>query len=167
MVMKLVISNSRASKLILYQPNNSSIEESCQYSCGSSEISFYWPSLGHVSLLLVQSLVHVQLFATPWTTACQDSLSITTSQSLLKLMFIELVMSSNHLILCYPLLFLPSSFPSIRVFSNESSFHIRWPKYCSFSISPPNEYSGLISFRIVWSDLLAVQGTLEESSPIP
>jgi len=111
----------------------------------------------------VQSLSHVQLFATPWTAACQASLSITSSQSLLNLMSIELVMPSNSLILCHPLLLLPSIFPSIRVFSNESVLHIRWPKYWSFScnISPSNEYSGLISFRMDWLDLLAVQGTLK------
>ena len=99
---------------------------------------------------------------TPWTAACQASLSITNSQSLLKLMPIESVMPSNHLILCHPLP-LPSIFPSIRVFSNESTFHIRWPKYrsFSFSISPSNEYSGLISLRMDWLDLLAVQGTLK------
>ena len=102
-------------------------------------------------------------FATPWTAACQASLSITSSQSLPKLMFIELVMPSNHLILCHPLLLPPSIFPSIRVFSNESVLHIRWPKYwsLSFSISPSNEYIGLISFRMDWLDLLAVQGTLK------
>ena len=111
----------------------------------------------------VQSLSHVQLFATPWTAACQASLSITNCRSLLKLMSIESVMPSNHLILCHPLLLLPSIFPSIRVFSNESVLHIRWPKYWSFSfnISPPNEYSGLISFRMDWLDILAVQGTLK------
>jgi len=111
----------------------------------------------------IQSLSHVQLFATPWTTACQASLSITNSQSLLKFISIESVMPSNHLIFCHPLLLLPSIFPSIRVFSNESALHIRWPKYCSFSfsISPTNEYSGLISFRMDWLDLLAVQGTLK------
>ena len=110
----------------------------------------------------VQSLSRVQLFATPWTTALQDSLSITNSQSLLKLMSIESVMPSNHLILCRPLL-LPSVFPSIRVFSNELVVHIRWPKCWSFSfsISPSNEYLGLISFRIDWFDLLAVHGTLK------
>ena len=99
----------------------------------------------------------------PWTEAHQASLSFTISQSLLKLLSIELVVPSNHLILCRPLLFLPSVFPSIRVFSNESAIHIRWPKYWSFSyiISPFNEYSGLISFRIDWFDLLAVQGTLK------
>ena len=110
----------------------------------------------------VQSLSHVQLFATPGTAACQTSLSSTTSWSLLKFMSIELVMLSNHFILCRPLLLLPSIFPSIRVFSNESALPIRWPKYWSFSfsISPSNEHSGLIFFRIDWFDLLAVQGTL-------
>ena len=111
----------------------------------------------------VQSLSHVQLFGTPWTVVCQASLSITNSQSLLKLMSIKLVMPSNHLILCCPHLLLPSILPSIRVFPNESVLCIRWPKYWSFSfsISPSNEYSGLISFRIDWVDLLAVQGTLK------
>ena len=103
---------------------------------------------------------HVQLFATPWTTGHQVSMSIINSWSFLQLMSIESVMPSNHLILCRPLLLLPSIFPSIRVFSNESALHIRWPKYWSFSfnISPSNEYSGLISFRMDWLDLLAVQG---------
>ena len=111
----------------------------------------------------VQLLSHVQLFATPWTAAHQASLSITNSWSSPKPMSIESVMPSNHLILCRPLLLLPSVFPSIRVFSNESVLPIRWPKYWSFtfSISPSNEYSGLISFRIDWFDLLAVQGTLK------
>ena len=99
--------------------------------------------------------------ATPWTAACQASLSITSSQSLLKLMSIESVMPPNHLILRCPLLLLPSIFPSIRVFSNQSVLLIRWPKYWSFSISPSNEYSELISFRMDWLDLLAVQGTLK------
>ena len=110
----------------------------------------------------VQSLSRVRLFATPWTAACQASLSITNSQSSPKLMSIESVMLSNHLILCHPLL-LPLIFPSIGVFSNELALHIRWPKYWnfSFSISPSNEYSGLISFRIDWFDLFAVQGTLK------
>ena len=101
-------------------------------------------------------------FVTPWTAACQASLSIINSQSLLKLTSIELVMPSNHFILCCPLL-LPSIFPSIRVFSNESILYIKWPKYWSFSfnISPSNEYSGLISFRTDWLDLLTVKGTLE------
>ena len=100
--------------------------------------------------------------ATPWTAACQASLSITSSRSLLELMSIESVIPSNHLILCRPLLLPPSVFASIRVFSNESALHIRWPKYrsFSFSISPSNEYSGLISFRVDWLDLLTVQGTL-------
>jgi len=108
-------------------------------------------------------LSHVQLFATPWTAARQASLSITNSQSLLKLMSIQSVMPSNHLILCHPLPLMPSIFPSIRVFSNKSAFHIRWPKYWSFSfsISPSNEYSGLISFRMDWLDLLGIQGTLK------
>ena len=111
----------------------------------------------------VQSLSRVQLFATPWTATCQASLSNTNSQSLLKLMPIELVMPSNRLILCHPLHLPPSVFPSIRVFSNESVLHIRWPKYWSFSfsISPSSEYWGLISFRMDWLDLLAVQGTLK------
>ena len=111
----------------------------------------------------VQSLSHVRLFATPWIAACQASLSITNSQSSLKLMSIESVMPSNHLTLCHPLLLPPSIFSSIRVFSNESVLCIRWSKYWSFSfsISPSNEYSGLISFRIDWLDLFAVQGTLK------
>ena len=111
----------------------------------------------------VQSLSRVWLFATPRTAAYQASLSITNSWSLLKLMSIGSVMPPNHLILCHPLLLLPSIFPSIRVFSNESALHIRWPKYWSFSfnISPSNEHSGLISFRLDWLDLLAVQGTLK------
>ena len=111
----------------------------------------------------VQLLSHVWLFATPWTTACQASLYITKSQSLPKPMSIESVMPSNHLILCRPFLFLPSIFPSIRVFSNESALCIRWPKYWSFSfsISPSSEHPGLISFRMDWLDLLAVQGTLK------
>ena len=111
----------------------------------------------------VQLLSHVLLFATPWTAACQASLAITNSRSFLKLMYTESVMPSNHLILCRPLLLLPSIFPSIRVFSNESVLCIRCPKYWSFrfSISPSNEYSGLISFRIDWLDLLTVQRTLK------
>ena len=110
----------------------------------------------------VPSLSRVRLFATPWTTARQASLSITNSRSLLKLMSIEPVMPYNHLILCHPLL-LPSIFPSIRVFSNESALRIRWPKYWSFSfsISSSNEHPGLISFRMDWLGLLAVQGTLK------
>ena len=127
------------------------------------------PAANHTSFLSGQQLVqfsrlsHVRLFVTPWTAALQDFLPITSSQSLHKLMSIKLVMPSNHLTLCLPLPFLPSNFPSIRVFSNNSALHIRWPKYWSFSfsISPSNEYSGLISFRIAWFDLLSVQGTLE------
>ena len=113
--------------------------------------------------VVLQSLSHVQLFATPWTAAHQASLSFTIFWSLLKLMSIELVMPPNHLILCRLLLLLPSVLPSIRVFSNESALHIRWPKYLSFSfsISPSNEYSGLIFFRMDWLDLLAVQGTIK------
>ena len=120
-------------------------------------ISMQWNTVA-----IVQSLHHVQLFVTPWTAACQASLSFTISWSLLKLMSIESVMLPNHLILCCPLLLLPSVFPSIKVFSNELALCIRWPKYWSFnfSISPSNEYSGVISFRIDWLDLLAVQGTL-------
>ena len=111
----------------------------------------------------MQSLSRVQLFVTPWTAACQAPLSITNSWSLLKLLSIESVMQSNHLILCCPLLLLPSIFPRIRVFSNESAHHIRWPKYWSFSfsVSPSNEYSGLTSSRMDWLDLLAIQGTLK------
>ena len=111
----------------------------------------------------VQSLSHVRLFVTPWTAAHQASLSITNSRSLPKLMSIESVMPSNHLILCHPLLLLPSIFHSIRIFANESVLHIRCPNYWSFSfnISPSNEYSGLISFTMDWFDLLAVPGTLK------
>ena len=126
---------------------------------------FYNKSIKSIWILLdsVQSLSHVWLFVIPWTAVRQASLSITNSWRLLKLMSIESVMPSNHLILCCPLLLLPSIFPSIRVFSNESALRIRWPKHWSFSfnISPSNEYSGLISFRMDWLDLLAVQGTLK------
>ena len=115
------------------------------------------------SLVVVQSLSHVCFFATPWATACQSSLFFTISWSLLKLMSIESVMPCSRLIFCHPLLLLPSIFLSFRVFSNESVLCIRWPKYWSFSfnIRPSNEYSGLISFRIDWLDLFAVQGTLK------
>ena len=124
---------------------------------------FSCSSLSAIQFSSVQSLSRVWLFVTPWTTACHASLSITNSWSLLKLMAIEMVMPSNDLVLCHPLLLLPSIFPSIRVFSNESALHIRWPKYWSFSfnISPSNEHSGLISFKIDWLELLAVQGTLK------
>ena len=125
--------------------------------------NYSWERGKELSKKQVQTLSHVQLFVTPWTAACQASPSITLSESLLKLMSIESVMPSNHLILCHPLLLPPSIFPSIRVFSNESVLRIRWPKYWSFSftISPSNEYSGLISFRMDWLDLLAIQGTLK------
>ena len=117
----------------------------------------------------VQLLSHVRLCVTPWTAAYQASLSITNSQSLLKHMSIELVMPSNHLILCHPLLFPPSIFPSIRVFSDESALHIRCPNYWSFSfnISPSNEYSGLISFKMDWMDLPAVQRTIKSLLQYP
>ena len=113
--------------------------------------------------VVVQSLNHVPLFVTPWTTEQQDSLFFTISGNLFKLKSIKSVMLSNHFILCHPLLLLPLIFPRIRVFSNELALHIRWPKYWifSFSISPSNEYSLLISFRVDWIDLLAVQGTLK------
>ena len=121
-----------------------------------------WLSL-YLTFVAVQSLSHVQLFVTQWTAAHQASLSITSSQSLFKLMSSESVMPSNHPVLCCPLLFLPSIFPRIRVFSKESVLYSRWPKYWSFTfnISPSNEYSGLISFRMDWLDVLAVQGTLK------
>ena len=114
-------------------------------------------------ICVVQFLSCIQMFAAPWTSAHQVFLSFTISQSLFKLLSIELMMPSNHLILCHPLLPLPSIFPSIRVFSNEWALHIRWPKYWSltFSITHSNEYSQLISFRIDWFDLLTVQGTLK------
>ena len=120
----------------------------------------FFPKRGYSS---VQSLSHVRLFATPGTTAYQASLSITNSQSLLKLMSIESVMPSNHLIFCHPLLLPPSIIPNIRIFSNESVLHIRWPKDCNFgfNICPSNEYAGLIFFRLDWLDLLAIQGTLK------
>ena len=118
---------------------------------------------GEINYTSVQLVCCVRLFATPWTAACQSSLYITNSRSLLKLLSIELVMPSNHLILCYPRLLPPSIFPSIRVFSTELVLHIRWPKHWSFSfsISPSNEYWRLISFRMDWLDLPAVQGTLK------
>ena len=121
------------------------------------------PASSGIFFSSVQLLSRVRLFETPWTAAFQASLSITNSQSLLKLISIESVMPSNHLIFCRPLLLLPSVCPSIRIFSNESVLCIRGPKYWSFSfsISPSNEYSGLISFRMNWLDLLAVQGTLK------
>ena len=130
--------------------------------CGISHENS-WLYLVVFVVAIVQSLSHVHLFVTPWTAGYQASLSFTISRSLLKLKSIKLAMPSNHLVLCRPLLLLPSIFPNIRVFSNESSLRIRWPKYWSFSfsISSSNEYSGLISFRIDWCDLYAVQGTLK------
>ena len=133
-------------------------------------LSFAFRNIAICFLLLLLLFSHsvVSNSATPWTAALQASLPFTILQNLLKLMSIESVMPSNHLILCRPLLLLPSIFPNIRVFSNESAVCIRWPKYWSFSfnISPSNEHSGLISFRMDWMDLLAVQGTLK-SSPTP
>ena len=130
----------------------------------SDLITYLYFLYQHFNLSVQFSLVaQLRLFVTPWAAACQASLSMTNSWSLLKLMSTESVMPSNHLILCYPLLLPPSIFPSIRVFSNESVLGIRWPKYWSFtfSISLFNEYSGLISFRVDWLDLCAVQGTLK------
>ena len=127
--------------------------------------TFKRPKLGIKTGQFSRSAVSDQLFATPWTAARQAPLSITNPRSPPKPMSIELGMPSNHLILCHPLLLLPSIFPSIRVFSNESVLCITWSKYWSFSISPSNEYSGLISFRTEWFDLPAVQGTVKESSP--
>ena len=136
---------------------------SAQLSLWSKSHIYTW--LLEKSIAVVQSLRHVWLFVTPWTATRQASLSFTINWSLLKLMSTELVMPSDHLILCHPLLLLPSIFPSISVRSNESVLCIRWPKYWSFSfsfsISPTNEYSGLISFRMDWFDLLAIQGTLK------
>ena len=134
------------------------------YLCKQSPYSIHmFYQFSAVQCSAVQSLSRVRLFATQWRAARQASLSITSSQSLLRLKSIESVMPSSHLIVCHSLLLLPSIFPSIRVFSNESVLHIRWPKYWSFSfsISPPNEYLGLISFRMDWLDLLAIQGTLK------
>ena len=136
------------------------------YKIHGAAIFHLWNRLAQFSS--VQSLSRVGLFATPWIAALQVSLSITNFQSLLKLTSIESVMPSSHLILCRPLLLLPPIPPSIRVFSNESTLCMRWPKYwsCSFSISPSSEHPGLISFRMDWLDLLAVQGT-QESFPTP
>ena len=133
-----------------------------RYTCGLKRINFD-NAFGSKRCSSVQSLSHVRLFVTPWTAACQPYLSITNSWGLLKLMSIESMMPSNHLILCHPLLFPPSVFPIIRVFSSESVLHIRWPKYWSFSfsISPSKEHPGLISFRMDRLDLLAVQGTFK------
>ena len=129
---------------------------------GSPEKSLIYVYMKTNPSIVVQSPSHVRLFTVPWIAVCQASLSFTVSRSLPKFMSIESVMPSNHLVLCHPFLLLPSIFPSIRVFFNESVLHIRWPKYWSFSFSiSPNEYSGLISFRTDWLDLLAVQGTLK------
>ena len=130
--------------------------------CNMTSVAWNWPSRECLHHQSVSQLIHVRLLVTPWAAALQASLFITNSQSLLKLMSIKSVMPSNHLILSRPLL-LPSIFPRIRVFSSVSVIHIRWSKYwrLSFSISPSNEYSGLISFRMHWFDLLAVQGTLK------
>ena len=163
--------------LLLFSSNNSGREKSwtlftiaLPYYFFPSIKAFFFPCyvgpctwLAIFQFSSVQSLIHVWLFVTPWTAACQASLSITSSQNLLKFTSIKLVMLSHHLILCRPLLLPPSIFPSIWAFSNESVLHIRWPKYWSFSvsISLSNEYSGLISFRIDWLDLLVVQGTLK------
>ena len=132
----------------------------CEKQVTPLPISFPYSPISDFRFSSVQSLSHAKFFETPWTAAHQASLSITNSRSLFKLMSIKLMMTSNHLFLCHPLLLLPSIFPSIRIFSNESALCIRWPKYCSFSfsISPSNEYSGLISFRIDWFDLLASKG---------
>ena len=119
-----------------------------------------------LQVVVVQLISHVQHFVTPWTAAHQAPVSFTISWSLLKVMSIESVRPSNHLIICLPLLFLSLIFPSIRVFSNEWSFHVRWPKFWSFTINPFNEYLGLISFRTDWFDLLALQGT-QEPFPAP
>ena len=131
-------------------------------SCGPIS-PLHLESLFFFPLSSVQWLSRVRLFATPWTAARQDSLSITNSQSLLRLMSTDLVKPSNHLILCHPLLLLPSIFPNIKIFSNESALRIRWPNYWSFSfnISPSNEHPRLISFRMDWLDILAVQETLK------
>ena len=142
-----------AKRLLKLWVNLSRLQKKSQW---TKELCFY-------IAVVVQLLSHVWLCGTPWTAACQASLSFIISQSLLKLISIESVMPSNHLVLCCPLLLLPSIFPSIRVFSNESALHIRWPKYWSFSFStsPSNEHSGLISFKMDCLDLLAVQGALK------
>ena len=131
-------------------------------SMGSQRVGHNWvTNTFHILIAAIQLLSHVQLFATPWTAAHQAPLSFTVSQTLLRFVSIESVMPSNHLILCFPLLLLLSIFPSIRIFSNEWALHIRWPKDWRFSISPSNEYSGLISFRVDWFEILALQGTLK------
>ena len=139
----------------------SSLAPQSESNKSSAISSLYGPTLTTIHVVVFQSLSHVQLFATPWTVAYQASLSFTVSQSLLRFMSIELVMPSNHLILSHPLLLLPSIFPSIRVFSSELAFPIRWPKYWSFSFSISPSHSRLILFRNDWFDLLAVQETLK------
>ena len=153
---------------LFYHPNSLHV---VGHACPPSYIQVLWQwrrclfcsSSCFQHIVVVQSLSQGQLLETPWTAACQASLSSTACQSLLKLMSIELMLLSNHLVLCHPLLLLPSIFPSIRVFSNKPGLHIRWPKYWSFSfsISPSNEYSGLISISINCLDPFAVQGTLK------
>ena len=156
----LAISSSRGSS----HPRDQTLI-SCVSCIGSRfcTTSATWEALGMAIVVVVQSLSCVRLLVSPWTAACQASLSLTISQTLPKFMSIAWVMPSNHLILWCPLLLLPSIFPSMRDFSNELAVHIRWPKYWSFnfSISPSNEYSGLISFKIDWFDLLAVHRTLK------
>ena len=142
--------------MLAFIDNNKVSPSFCLCTHTQTKVKFSFLSTGSVQLLS-----RVWLFATPWTTARQASLSITNSQSPPKPMSIESMMPSNHLILCYPLLLLPSIIPKIRVFSDESALHIRWPKYWSFSISPSNEHPGLISFRMDWLDLCTVQGTLK------
>ena len=140
-------------------------DASCMVLCPSSRFKsiFLWPKINHLESSSVQSLSRVRLFATPWIAAHQASLSMTSSRSSLRFTSIKSVMPSSHLILCHPLLLLPPIPPSIRAFSNESTLHMRWPKYWSFSFSiiPSKEMPGLISFRMDWLDLLAVQGTLK------
>ena len=146
------------------QPNISMVQDNKSlllFTTGLLHVLWLLPHVLSMILFVVQSVSHVQLFVSLRTTTCQASLSLTISWSLPRFMAIESVMLSTHLILCCPLVLLPSIFPSIRVFSNESGLLIRWTKYWSFSISPSIEYSGLISFRIDWFDLLAVQGTLK------
>ena len=171
---RTVIQSSPFTEFCLLSPLSWVVDMSLQPSVPpfrSIALSLYtnpWLLLRLFTFSSVQSLSRFWLFVTPWTAVHEASLSITKSQSLFTLMFIESVMPSNYLILWHPLLLQPSIFPSIGVFSSELVLHIRWPKYWSFSfsISPSNEHSGLISFRMDWLDLLVVQGTLE-SSPIP
>ena len=150
-------------KFIIYQLNHNYITNKIAWNCQKIWCLYYGYHNRISNISLVQLLSHVWLFVTPWIAACQTSLSITNSWCLLKLIPIESVMASSHLILCRPLLLLPPIPPSVRVFSNESTLHKRWPKYWSFSfnISPSNEHPGLISFRMDWLDLLAVQGALK------